>query len=48
MTQKNQKKQSKKQSKEQSFFYHYSQNNSFGVFDRYLEKGIGPDVIIAN
>ena len=52
MTQKNKKEQSKKPLKrqsvkqKQSFFYHYSQNNSFGVFDRYLEKGIGPDVII--
>lgn len=30
----------------QSFFYHYSQNNSFGIFDRYPDKGVGTDVII--
>lgn len=41
MTQKNQTEKQK-----QSFFYHYSQNNSFGVFDRYPDKGIGTDVII--
>lgn len=52
MTQKNQKEQSVKQLKrqpkkqKQSLFYHYSQTNSFGIFDRYSDKGIGPDVII--
>lgn len=33
-------------SKKQPFFYHYPQNNSFGIFDRYPDKGIGPDIII--
>lgn len=52
MTQKNQKEQSGKQSKrqpenqKQSLFYHYSQKNSSGTFDRYPDKGIGTDVII--
>ena len=52
MTQKNQKEQSKKplkrqpEKQKQSLFYHYSQKNSFGVFDRYSDKGIGTDVII--
>lgn len=52
MTQKNQKERSGEQSKRQpkkqkkSFFYHYSQKNSFGTFDENTEKGIGTDVII--
>lgn len=29
-----------------SFFYHYSQKNSFGTFDKNVEDGIGTDVII--
>lgn len=48
MTQKNQTEQPKRQNEEkkQSFFYHYSQNNSFGTFDEDSNKGICPDVII--
>lgn len=48
MAQKNQTEKPKRQTKnqKQSFFYHYSQNNSFGIFDRYQDKGIGTDVII--
>lgn len=52
MTQKNQKEQSGEQLKrqpekqKQSLFYHYSQKNSFGTFDKNAEDGIGTDVII--
>ena len=33
-------------SKRQSFFYHYSQKNSFGTFDENAEDGIGTDIIV--
>ncbi len=52
MTQKNQKEQSEKHlirqpdEQKQSLFYHYSQNNSFGIFEENAEEGIGTDVII--